>query len=514
MGHHKDSDTLTFIEWLRKKGKSLGYIVELEYPLLKTEYYVDVVWKLQKEQPPLATFEIETTEGREIFCNTAKIFGTSSKLVSKPWRHFMIIYKGKLSKGHKKSLFNVTNQNNVSLFEDVFGKPENMEKLEKELERLGYDVGELIKVKLQTKPLGESLPAILKGLSEGLSGGPLGEPEVSITFKAVAPPKGEKNFSILIETPKGQLTFYDKLKEASRTLKPFTIESPELKDLILAGQSVVPPGGGKAKLTIVPKPLIAPVHIVVPGTNVSFDVLLRRVKTEGSTAYLSTEDRNLPFTFEFNLDIDEKKGTFNSKFDPSHADVLQSFLYEQLIRALNSKKEIQVLDSIENKQILGFRIHQSHKQLEDPQYDLLSKLAHIQEKTKHVIPIPATITKEDIQDIYTIVRTIDTGENKARINEVKFTANKQWARKLYETMKKESKISGLKISQKTSCKLFNEIIPFGISEIKLPDMQFTLPLEKVEKLLEETEEKPISLTLRPIADTEVVIRFEDWLGKN
>jgi len=58
IGKHSDKDSLEFINWLKSKGESLGYIAELEYPLVEKEYFVDVVWKFKKEQTPLMTFEV------------------------------------------------------------------------------------------------------------------------------------------------------------------------------------------------------------------------------------------------------------------------------------------------------------------------------------------------------------------------------------------------------------------------------------------------------------------------
>ena len=71
MGRHSDSDTLSFIEWLKTKGELLGFFTEIEYDLYKNEYYVDLVWKLQKDNDPLFTFEIETKDSPSVFSNTA-----------------------------------------------------------------------------------------------------------------------------------------------------------------------------------------------------------------------------------------------------------------------------------------------------------------------------------------------------------------------------------------------------------------------------------------------------------
>lgn len=513
MGRHRDPDTLEFINWLKAKGESLGYIAELEYPLDKKEYFVDVVWKLMKDQTPLITFEIETRDKREIFCNTLKIYGPPSNVVLKPWHHFMIVFKGDLSEGHRLLLSNLINQHNLFLFEDIFGKLEIRKKLEEKLESLKYDVSEQIKNEIQNKPLGEALRSVLKGLSEGLSAGPLGMSEVSVSFKSTKPPKGGINFSITTETSKGEPTFLDKLNEANKTLKPFTIESPQLKDVTIGGKPAFPKDKGKVALTVIPQP-VRPVRIIVPGTDVAFDnILLRRIKTEGTTDYLSTEERNLPFVFNFIVDKKNDAHKFNFEFKSAHGNVKHAFQFEELIRALNTHKDISIVEPEENKPILGFRIRKSLKQSEDWYY-LLSKLAYIQDRTKHIIPVPTQITQEDVKDIFALIKVIDTGEDVASLNEMSFRIEKQWAKNLIDAQEKQGKISGLKISQTTIGKLFDEEIPLGKSNIDLPDVQFVLPIEDVKRIVDAAPNGTLlSLSIKPLVDKRIIIRFEDWQPK-
>lgn len=512
MGKHKDADTLSFIEWLRRKGESLGFVTESEYPLHKNEYFVDVVWKLRKDQDPLITFELETKDGSGVFSNTAKIFGTTSTLVSKPWRHFIIIYKSKLSKGHRNSLQNIINLHNICLFENVFGKPKVKRKLEKALESLTYDISELIETQIRVKSIGQSLPPILKGLTMGLDRGLMKDPEISISIRSSAPLKGGIKFSAMTETPSGEPTFLDKLEKAKRTLKPFAIETPQLKDLIIDGKSVFPKDMAKAKLVVTPTPSFLPVRIIVVGTKVAFDnILLRRVKTKGKVDYISTEKRNLPFVFNFNLDRKQKSGSFSFRFEPLHADVKQALQFEEFIRDLNIHKELRIVEPKENKVILGFLLRRSLKQPSD-WHNLVSKLAYIQEKTKHTIPAPTTMTKKDIEDIYAIIRVINTGEDRGTINEISIKVNKQGARNLIETAKKQGKIPNLELYQpSTYCKLFKENISLGPSRLKLPDMQLAHSVEEVEKLVKDASEKDfITLSLKPMVNNKITIRFENW----
>jgi hypothetical protein len=67
MGRYKDSDTLDFLNWLKLKGESLGFAVELDCYLGKEDYCIDVAWKFGKNQAPLVTFEVETINCGKIF---------------------------------------------------------------------------------------------------------------------------------------------------------------------------------------------------------------------------------------------------------------------------------------------------------------------------------------------------------------------------------------------------------------------------------------------------------------
>ena len=129
MSRYKDSDTLDFLNWLKLKGESLGYLAELEYYLGKKDYFVDVAWKFGKDQTPLVTFEVETRNCGKIFTNTSRIYGAMPDVVSRPRNHFMIMFKAKLSEIQRKALYSTIGNYNVWLFEDVFGDPNNRRKL-------------------------------------------------------------------------------------------------------------------------------------------------------------------------------------------------------------------------------------------------------------------------------------------------------------------------------------------------------------------------------------------------
>ena len=113
----------------------MGFITEIEYPLIPKIYFADVVWKIHPSHPPLITFEVETRDAPGLFKNTLKYFGTSSKIVPKPLYHYLIVLGGKVSEGNKAALYNILEQHNVALFEDLLGNPYEIVRIQKELEQ-------------------------------------------------------------------------------------------------------------------------------------------------------------------------------------------------------------------------------------------------------------------------------------------------------------------------------------------------------------------------------------------
>jgi hypothetical protein len=167
MGKHKDLDALAFIDELKKLGSSQGFLTETEYDLTNSgDYYADLVWILQEGQDPLIIFQVETQDSDTVYTNINKFFGTPSEDVKKPWKHFIIIYKSRLSRGHRKSLSNYINQHNIVLFENVFNDSTEQERLKLELNDLAIDLKELISRIIDLKPIDESLVLILEAISK------------------------------------------------------------------------------------------------------------------------------------------------------------------------------------------------------------------------------------------------------------------------------------------------------------------------------------------------------------
>lgn len=429
----------------------------------------------------------------------------------------MIIYKSKLSKGHKDALSNILSQHNILLFENVFNQKEEQTRLDKALEECAYDISELIKSQVLAKPFSEALPLVLSGLSKGLDNGPFGKnPDFTIQIKSKTPtPDGGIRFTVKTETRKGQPTFIDKLMESEKTLIPFTIQAPELKELIIEGKSIFPKDSDRklnAQLTIKPEAPIKQARITIPKTNIAFDnMMFKRIKTEGTRHHISTEDRNLPFVFNFILDREIKKGGFNFEFDSSKANVKQALQFEEFIDALNKHKRINLINPENNEVIVEMYTHEELERNKE-WHNIFSKLSYIQEKTNHTIPCPQGITAEELANIYALIRVINTGKDYEKINNLSMKTNKEGAKSLIEIFKREGKFSKIVLTySETYCRVCNQDIPFGPSKREVPDMRFDIQVEKIEEIVSNTpEEGTIELILKPIADDRCMIEFQNW----
>jgi hypothetical protein len=140
MGKHKDSIVLEFLGLLRARGKTYKFLVEEEYPLIKNVFYADMVYKLSQDQMPIISFEVENRPTPYLIKNAVKYFGTSSNETPKPWHHFIIILRGKLSPSIKKALEGIVSKHNVHVFENFLLQKEEHERFDELLDKLAQGI--------------------------------------------------------------------------------------------------------------------------------------------------------------------------------------------------------------------------------------------------------------------------------------------------------------------------------------------------------------------------------------
>ena len=158
-------------------------------------------------------------------------------------------------------------------------------------------------------------------------------------------------------------------------------------------------------------------------------------------------------------------------------------------------KEVQILDSEGDKLVIGFRAKGGVEQNLN-WYNMMVKLAYIQEKTNHRIPAPSIITKEDANAIQHMSETLNTGEEKNIIDNISIKVDKKGALQLIDISEKEGKISNVGLSEESTYRsILKEEILLGPSNIKLPDMKLKQPIKSIKKLIAATPETGSNQTL-------------------
>ena len=395
---------------------------------------------------------------------------------------------------------------------------------------IDFKIEEVIKKK---KDDPSSLMAILKKIQKSLNTDPLyatklgvDESSVSVSYHPRSQEALEKvplhgTLKIKPQEKNGKIiTFGDMLKEAQKTRTPITFDKDRIIDFsVFKGDKQIIPVDSKEKLdslTIIPEPLPKPrpVKIFIPDTNVSFDyVLLGAIESDGTKIKLSSTDKNLPYKFEFSLDMETKKGQFNFEVNYQTANVGHAFNCERFLRELEQKKEIAAKDLETDK--IGFKAVVGDLPIEledDVYYEALKDLSYIQEKTMKMLPCPTELSNKDIWDIKEIREIAENGRIERHFLEIAFKIKKQGLKRFLSEFKDNKMVLSMKFDIKdVDGMIFGVKIPLGSCTYKLPPVELTKSVDEIEKDAEILlDEDFIKISLRPVSNKPCIMVFEKW----
>lgn len=478
MGRHKDPDILKFIEYLKNKGKSLGFNTKDEFSLIGGIYFVDLIWTpYENKHQMFITFEIEKKDDNTLK-NLDKIIDTNSSEVEKPFRHFVITFDEVLKKGTKKIVNEKIRKYNISLYENLKNNKKLREDLDKELENLKIEISKLIEKKGSKKPR-QTIKEIIHGL------------------KKVNP--------VLILDKKSYPINRIALNEYSESTKDETISMPE--EFLFSNKKY-------DKIAIIPIPREKYVF-VIPGSSVAIDVYKTEDRID-NLVFLELEGCDLPILLKFKLVVGNG-GESNLKFNSSVSDVIQMKSFLNFLEAMYNLNYFDLYD--ENyKKVFSFGGVVGNLPFALP-YDLLneifSDLIYIQNLTKTRIVAPRDITNPDLDALQRIKTIIDTGKYSGEIKEFAITATKQTMLKLVETQKKKKTIEPMRVKFDYGTEsLFSQEIPLGACIIETPRTKFKDSIQEVEKKLSDLDEKDlIELYLIPSNSQITRVIYPEWKTK-
>ncbi|MGB7533828.1 MAG: hypothetical protein WA977_12790 [Halobacteriota archaeon] len=378
-----------------------------------------------------------------------------------------------------------------------------------------------------------SLMAVLKKIQKPLNTDPLYATKLSVDESGVSVSYHPRSQEALEKAPlhgtlkiKPQekngkiITFEDELKEAQKTRTPITFDKDRIIDFsVFKGDKQITPVDSKWKwdsLRITPKPFPKPrpIKIIIPDTNVGFDyVLLGAIESDGTKIKLSSTDKNLPYKFEFSLDLETKKGQFNFEVNYQTANVSQAFNCERFLRELKQKKEIAVKDLETDK--IGFHADIGDLPIEledDVYYETLKDLSYIQDKTMKMMPCPTELNNKDIWDTKEIREIIENGRIERRFSEISFKIKKQGLKRFLNDFKDNKVVSNMKFNIKdVDGMIFGVKMPLGSCAYKLPPVELTKPVDEIEKDAENVlDEDFIKISLHPVLNKPCIMVFEKW----
>jgi len=360
MGRHTDPDTLALIKRLARKGESLGFWVKDEYVWIKGESFVDLVWKVSEDKPPLITFEVETRQNTGVFSNTLKIWGPPTSDMLRPWHHFMIIHKSNLTEGTKRSLSAILSQNNIHLYESTFGDETKINEIETKLDSLLFEARDFVKRQFESEPLGKSLPELVDMIDEVLKSYPLINPRISIEIKVDEPDVDSYDdwveFKIRDTVKRGDPLLLDKMKEARDKRMPLVIENPDLT-VTDDKQGIFDDVIKFEKIIIGYKNALPPIYLTTPSKSASLDGLIFAVIRNDERVFcISTEDRNPPYFFEFCLEKGKKGGKFKISLDTNVASKEQEQALNVLIANAVKEEKLMIMNALNNEVFMSFSL--------------------------------------------------------------------------------------------------------------------------------------------------------------
>ncbi|WP_286244160.1 hypothetical protein [Methanobacterium ferruginis] len=249
-------------------------------------------------------------------------------------------------------------------------------------------------------------------------------------------------FSFRITSKPGEPNFWDLLNASTITGYPIEVAGDrisnikldknqlpdELKDGKISGLKLIP---GLVKL-----------NIRVTNRNKGFDNLLFRAVERNEVFKFSTEDRNLPYLFEFSFKIEPnntsniKEPNFKFEIKPP-VNAIELFKWEEFMRALKDKQSIRLIDPKTGKVIVGGDgIEQDFQLGNENWYNLIKKLSYIQKKSNQIIEIPKDydLTWDDEYAVDHTYELLNTGKTEMKVNNVAFSLKVVNAKEMIQFM--------------------------------------------------------------------------------
>lgn len=475
MGRHKNPETLQFIEVCKKKAESLGFKVKDEFKVLRGTFWVDLTLSpYERGHDTFITLEIETEENERIYKNLDKIFVLPAEDLEKPYHHFVMIYGGRLSKGNSILMKEKARTLNVHIFENLKNEPEQLERFFRELEELKIDVPATLQRKAKINPA--------EAVTEAIIGA------------------GSATPVMIVEN------------------QPFPINQATLTSgsQLPMGEQIAPPNRQLfdskkyRQIALIPIPRRR-YTVVIPGTGIALDSYYESKRNQ-KIFFVNLEICDYPIVVEAKVIIGDG-GTVEIKIDPSEADAVQLKKFEEVLKAVNEKKGLEVYDDHSKRVHRAEGMEFSSYSPSDAWVKDVSDLAFIQTSTATRIPAPKdmVLTYEELCNIYVIKKILEEGEFSGVVKKLDLTLSTDVLKKLVALQRRKGNLEGIRFSDKATETLLGVDIPLGDVLYEVPDMVFRDSLEEIEQMVSDIGiEADVELVLVPTSSKPLKGIYPKW----
>ncbi len=323
----------------------------------------------------------------------------------------------------------------------------------------------------------------------------------------IASEKGDKDYSFSMEvtSKKGGPDFNDMLLASQKTGYPLEITGDRISNFKLKEKGKENDIGKVTGIKLVPNSFNL-LNLKVTDTDVGFNDLKFITIKDGNITKISTETRNLPYTFEFIIDDEDVEnlkvsGSFTINVD-SNANVAHLLKFEEFLRALNEKRSFVLINPITKKPIATPSNLDFELTLNDGFYEILKKLTYIQRKSGKEIKIPEghIFTEEEFVKTDKAFELLGRDETEMKVNDVSFYLKVMNIKEMIQLIDKNEKIPLDVTLPDYNIEILGTIINFGPVKLYAPSFEIADKDNVLSIIQEKNDMDPIKIKVHPKDD--------------
>jgi hypothetical protein len=236
----------------------------------------------------------------------------------------------------------------------------------------------------------------------------------------------EQNINIL-SAQKGfgvniQLALEDarKFQESFTQGKPFSASVKDGTAQFTFNKRLIYESRNIAKIEINPRKGRRKIKFKIPNNNYEigpFDIIVRKRKSE---IIGETEKESLPWSFNFKLDIENKKTAFNFKFYPEFSSNEQFLKYLNFMKYLESPKKCEMIDLPSEKTLFTLNV-ESAPIIENWRIEFVTNINIIEKHTNKTFDLNNKVRDEEVKQAYIYSNLIKEGRCNLNTNKAGFT---------------------------------------------------------------------------------------------